>query len=85
MRHTVPEPDGVKLTEQVEVAELMVPRPQPPLETLPVAVLVLLRLTRTIPDGVVGETEGSFTTTVHVGAWFTATEDGTHETVVVVE
>jgi hypothetical protein len=61
MRQTVPEPEAVKLTEQLDVAELTVPRPQPPPEMLPVAVLVPLRLTNTIPDGVVGLAEVSVT------------------------
>jgi hypothetical protein len=75
----------VKLIEQVEVAELMMLRPQPPPEIVPVAVLVVLRLNRTIPTGPVGPAEVSVTTTVQVETWPTATADGTQETLLDVE
>jgi hypothetical protein len=81
----VPELKGVKMTEQTVVAELRRPRPQlPPELKVPEALLVPARLSRTVPNGVVGVAELSVTETVQVEGPSTAVDDGEQETLVMV-
>ncbi len=69
---------------QLEATELTGPRPQVTPKLL-VAVLVLLRLKRTEPDGVTGVDDVSVTKTVQVDGWLTVAEEGEQENTVTVE
>ncbi len=74
-----PEADGVKLTEQLEVVALIATRAHG-FGVLKVPAAGVLK--ETVPAGVVGVLEVSFTNAVHEEAWFTTTVLGLQLTVV---